>query len=204
EITRAGANEPVKVNVRLVSATNRDLDEMVKEGKFRQDLYFRLKVVSLTLPPLRERRSDIALLSKHFLNEFSHSHGRPEATISNAAMRVLQACDWPGNVRELRNALESMFVMDVDGRIDLDDFPEELLKHHDAGFSGTQESLIGRPLDEVEAYYIEQALKMTGGNREEAAKMLSIGERTLYRKIEQYKIPALKSRQRGKSSGERA
>ena len=189
EIVRVGSNEPVKVNVRLVSATNRDLEQLVRDGKFRQDLYYRIKVVTILLPPLRERRADIAPLAAHFVREFARSHGRPEPTISNAALRGLQAYDWPGNVRELRNTLEAMFVVDLDGRLDLDDLPEDLLGGDHAQLAGSQESLIGRPLDEVEAYYIEQALKMTGGNREEAARMLKIGERTLYRKIDEYRIP---------------
>ena len=187
EIMRVGSNEPIKVNVRLISATNRDIELLVKEGKFRQDLYYRLKVVTISLPPLRDRRSDIPVLVKRFMEEFSYAYNRPEPTISNAAMRALQSYDWPGNVRELRNAMESMFVVDVDGRLDLEDVPEEILGHQ-GRLSATvaEDSLIGRPLEEVEAYYIEQALKQTNGNREDAARMLGIGERTLYRKIKEY------------------
>ena len=165
----------------------------MREGKFRQDLYYRIKVVTINLPPLRERRADIAPLAAHFLKEFARTHHRAEPTISNAALRGLQAYDWPGNVRELRNTLEAMFVVDLDGRLDLDDFPEDLLGGEQPQLAGSQESLIGRPLDEVEAFYIEQALKMTGGNREDAARMLNIGERTLYRKIDAYRIPTPRS-----------
>jgi two-component system, NtrC family, response regulator HydG len=193
EIVRVGSNEAVKVNVRLVTATNRDLEQLVREGKFRQDLYYRIKVVTINLPPLRERRADVAPLAAHFLKEFARTHHRPEPTISNAALRGLQAYDWPGNVRELRNTLEAMFVVDLDGRLDLDDFPEDLLGGEHPQLLGSQESLVGRPLDDVEAFYIEQALKMTGGNREDAARMLNIGERTLYRKIDSYRIPTPRS-----------
>ena len=197
EIMRVGSNEPIKVNVRLISATNRDIEQLVKEGKFRQDLYYRLKVVTIALPPLRDRRSDIPILVKRFMEEFSEAYDRPEPTISQAAMRALQGYDWPGNVRELRNVMESMFVVDVDGRLDLEDVPEEILGHQ-GRLSTTiaHDSLIGRPLEEVEAYYIEQSLKQTGGNREEAARILGIGERTLYRKIDEYRIPAAKSTRR--------
>lgn len=192
EIVRVGSNEQIQVNVRLLSATNRALDKLVKEGKFREDLYYRLKVVTIHLPALRERREDIALLCDHFLREFSQTHARPTPTISNAVMRVFRTYDWPGNVRQLRNLLESMFVIDQDGRLDLDDLPEELQGSEHAALAGPTESLIGKPMDVVEAYYIEQALKATNGNREEAAQLLGIGERTLYRKIKEYQIPSPK------------
>lgn len=196
EITRVGANDPVKVNVRLVSATNRDIEQMVKNGEFRQDLYYRLKVVTIQLPPLRQRMEDIPLLVDHFLREFAESHERAPPTVSSAVFAVFRSYAWPGNVRELKNALESMFVVDTDGRLDLDDLPEELKGLSDQRSAPIEGSLIGKPLDQVEAYYIEQALKLTEGNREEAAKVLNIGERTLYRKIQEYDIPNPKSEQR--------
>ena len=193
EIMRVGSNDPIPVNVRLISATNRDLEKLVQDGQFREDLYYRLKVVTIRLPPLRERVEDIPLLCEHFLKEFSATHGRSVPSISPAVMRALRSFDWPGNVRQLRNMLESMMVMDEDGRLDLDDLPDELQQVQASGSVSPQESLIGKPLDIVEAYYIEQALKLTAGNREEAAKLLGIGERTLYRKIKSYKIPHLKT-----------
>ncbi|MGL4463842.1 MAG: sigma-54 interaction domain-containing protein, partial [Planctomycetia bacterium] len=201
EIMRVGSNESIPVNVRLVSATNRDIEAMVAAGQFREDLYYRLKVVTIRLPPLRERRgtllpgdvSDIELLSNHFCRDFAKQYGRPAPTISMAAMNVLKNYDWPGNVRQLRNTIESMIVMDADGRLDLDDLPEEMHVRRD-GVSGAppQESLVGKPLELVEAYYIEQALRLTEGNREEAARMLGVSERTMYRKIKEYKIPTVK------------
>ena len=204
EIMRVGSNESIKVNVRLISATNRDIDQLVEEGRFRQDLYYRLKVVTIQLPPLRERREDIPLLCDHFLKQLSETHERPVPTITTRVLRVLRANDWPGNVRELRNALESMFVVDEDGRLDLEDLPEELQGRPEASAGSSQESLVGRPLKEVEAYYIEQALKLTTGNREEAANLLDIGERTLYRKIKEYSIPNLQAehKRRSKSNAE--
>ena len=126
EIVRVGTNEPIKVNVRLISATNRDLADAIAEGKFRQDLYHRLKVVSVKLPPLRERRDDIPLLIEHFLKEFTASHGKTITAITPAVRKVLMAYSWPGNVRELKNTIESMVVIDADGLLDLDDLTEDL------------------------------------------------------------------------------
>lgn len=193
EIMRVGSNDPIKVNVRLISATNRDIEQMVQTGEFREDLYYRLKVVTIRLPPLRERLEDIPLLVDHFIKHFASVYNRPAPTVSNAAMRVLRNYDWPGNVRQLQNTLESMMVLDQDGRLDLDDLPDELQGQQESVAPTGADSLIGKPLDDVEAYYIEQALKLTNGNREEAANMLGIGERTLYRKIKQYNIPSLRT-----------
>lgn len=201
EIMRVGSNEPIQVNVRLISATNRDIEQMVRDGEFREDLYYRLKVVTIRLPPLRERLEDIPLLVDHFLKHFATTHGRPAPTVSNAAMRVLRSYDWPGNVRQLQNTLESMMVMDEDGRLDLDDLPEELQGQPESHVASSRESLIGKPLDDVEAYYIEQALKLTNGNREEAAAILGIGERTLYRKIKQYGIPGQRPEKKAAKGG---
>lgn len=201
EIMRVGSNDPVSVNVRLLSATNRDIAKMVADGAFRQDLYYRLKVVTIQLPPLRDRVEDIPLLCEHFLKEFALSHNRSAPTISTPVMRILRAYSWPGNVRELRNILESMLVIDQDGRLDLDDLPDELQGREEGSPAGSaQDSLVARPLKDVEAYYIEQALKQTGGNREEAARLLDIGERTLYRKIKDYNIPSGKPERRRRPS----
>jgi two-component system response regulator HydG len=191
EVFRIGSNEPIKVNVRLLSATNRDLEAAVTAGAFRQDLYFRLKVVTIRLPPLRERREDIPLLAAHFLKEMNHRHAKQVAGISEPVRKAMAAYDWPGNVRELRNLIESMVVQDQDGILDMNDLQEgDALKrlplpdHVASGPAG----LVGRPLSEVERYYIEQTLDLTGGNREEAARRLGIGERTLYRVIQDWKL----------------
>src|SRR5262245_56756246 len=120
EIVRVGTNEPVKVNVRLISATNRDLADAIAEGKFRQDLYHRLRVLTIKLPPLRDRRYDMPLLMDYFLKESSRTHGKAVATITPAVRKSLTAYSWPGNVRELRNVIESMVVMDTDGVLDVD------------------------------------------------------------------------------------
>ncbi len=191
EVVRIGSNEPIHVNVRLLSATHQDLEAAVAEGKFRQDLYYRLKVVTLKLPPLRERRQDLPLLCAHFLKEMNQRHGKAVTAISESLRKAIADYDWPGNVRELRNMIESMVVQDLDGVLDEGDLPEEdrahLLKICNNGPTGPS-NLIGRPLSEVERYYIEQTLELTEGNREEAAKRLGIGERTLYRVIQDWKL----------------
>jgi two-component system response regulator HydG len=192
EVVRIGANEPIRVDVRIITATNRDLEAAVKDGKFRLDLYHRLKVGVIRLPSLRDRKEDIPQLGVHFLKELAKRHGKPVPKVAAAVWRAFEAYDWPGNVRELRNLLDSMLVLDLDGELTLDDLPE------DAGIrpsglsggpnpAGGPDSLVGRPIEEVERYYMEKALEMTKGNREEAAKILGIGERTLYRKIQQWK-----------------
>jgi two-component system response regulator HydG len=191
EVFRIGSNEPIRVNVRLISATHKDLDTAVKASEFRQDLYFRLKVVTIRLPTLRERREDIGLLAAHFIKEFNQRHGKHVKGIAEPLRKVLTAYDWPGNVRELRNLVESMVVQDSDGVLDLDDLQDadslRRLLPAEAQAAGPN-NLVGRPLTEVERYYIEQALQLTEGNREEASRMLGIGERTLYRVIQDWKL----------------
>lgn len=197
KITRLGSNEEIEINVRLVAATNADLQELVKKGSFRKDLYYRLSVVTIYLPPLSDRRGDIPLLVEHFLKQLGARENRPMPTVTKQAMHALMAYSWPGNIRELRNAVERMVVLDADGRLDVDDLPEEIVPLSEspdeaalgAARNGT-DLLIGRPLTDVEKFYIERALELTGGRREEAASMLGIGERTLYRKIKEYDIKA--------------
>lgn len=195
KVSRIGANEEMDVNVRVVAATNADMQEGVKKGTFRKDLYFRLAVVSIELPPLRERRSDIPLLVDYFLKQLATRNHRPVPIVTRQALQALVGYDWPGNVRELRNALEGMMILDKDGRLDLDDLPSEIAPmgmHSDVvdgvGLAAGADALVGRPLTEVEKYYIQRALELTGGKREEAAHLLGIGERTMYRKIKEYDI----------------
>ncbi|MBW3540675.1 MAG: sigma-54 dependent transcriptional regulator [Planctomycetes bacterium] len=193
KVTRLGSNEEISVNVRVVAATNADLKRMVDDKRFRIDLYHRLHVVSLRLPPLRERRGDIALLMDHFVRELRERTGKEVNGFSRAARQAMMMYDWPGNVRELRNSIERMLVLDQDGLLDVDDLPEEIAAvigedgdgRPGDGAAGA-DGLIGRPLTDVERYYIQRALELSGGKREEAASMLGIGERTLYRKIKEY------------------
>jgi two-component system, NtrC family, response regulator HydG len=190
QITRVGDNKSIRVNVRVVSATNRPLEDLVAAGKFRNDLYFRLKVVSVNLPSLRERRDDIVPLADFFRRQFAKRHHKQIKGISPLATKRLFAYDWPGNVRQLRNAIETMVVLDVDGLLDLDDLPPELSTDEVAPTSPAAASgpveLVGRTMDEIERWAIEETLRLTGGNREDAAKILGIGARTLYRKLEKY------------------
>jgi two-component system, NtrC family, response regulator HydG len=195
KITRLGSNEELDINVRLVAATNAELQELVKAGKFRKDLYYRISVVSIFLPPLTERRGDIPLLIEHFLKQMAGRRNRPLPTVTKPVQQALMAYNWPGNIRELRNVVESMVVQDTDGRIDLDDLPPEIaplggqIDDGPAEFTANgSDSLLGRPLTDVEKFYIQRALELTGGRRDEAAKMLGIGERTLYRKIKEFDL----------------
>jgi two-component system response regulator HydG len=153
-------------------------------------LYHRLKVVTITLPRLAERREDIPLLIDYFLREHSKRHQKTIRGISTAARRRLLGYDWPGNVRQLRNVIESMVVVDIDEVLDIDDLPAELAPTNGevtaATGSNGLDDLVGKPISQIEALFIAETLKVTGGNREEAASMLGIGERTLYRKIKEY------------------
>ncbi len=191
EITRVGSNDPVKVNVRILSATNRNLEEAITGGGFRNDLYHRLKVVTLRLPTLLERSRDIPVLIDHFVKQFVKQHQKQIKGMTPPARRRLFAYEWPGNVRELRNVIESMIVVDCDGLLDLDDLPEELADGADPGNDlpgNTLVGLVGKPLQEIERLFIAETLRMTGGNREEAARLLGIGQRTLYRKIKDFEL----------------
>jgi two-component system response regulator HydG len=192
EITRVGSNTPVRVNVRILSATNRNLEDAIEAGAFRSDLYHRLKVVTVAIPPLRERAGDIPLLIEHFVRQFAKRHGKTIKGMSLAARVKLGSFPWPGNVRQLRNVVESMVVVDCDETLGVDDLPLELEPDVPAAAAGPVDmtaglqALIGKPLDEVERIFIAETLKLTGGNREQAASLLGIGERTLYRKIKEY------------------
>jgi len=192
EITRVGSNTPVRVNVRILSATNRNLEEAIEGGAFRSDLYHRLKVVTVAIPPLRDRAGDIPLLIEHFVRQCAKRHGKTIKGMSLAARVKLGSFPWPGNVRQLRNVVESMVVVDCDEMLDVDDLPLELEPDVPAAMAGPVDmtaglqALVGKPLDEVERIFITETLKLTGGNREQAAALLGIGERTLYRKIKEY------------------
>ncbi len=255
EITPVGSNKTIKANVRLVSATNRKLEEAVERGQFRADLYHRLKVVTLKLPSLRERAGDVPMLLDHFMKIFAKKYGKTIRGVTQAARRKLFLYDWPGNVRELRNVAESVVVVDFDGVVDVDDLPDEILDaapsanaplvplalttsertlepptldvafadargsnalppsggaasfvpglpSPDAGevsdasaanspsapldASRSLKSLVGSSLDELERVFILETLRSTGGNREETAKILGLGERTLYRRLKEF------------------
>ncbi len=191
EITRVGSNESIPVDVRILSATNRDLEDAIAAGTFREDLYHRLKVITIQLPKLADRSVDIPLLIEHFQKMHSKRHHKEIKSMTTAARRRLMAFDWPGNVRQLKNVLESMVVVDMDGVLDLDDLPDDLSRGDptttDTGGRGLSE-LVGKPLSEIEGLFLAETLEFTNGNREEAASLLGIGERTLYRKIKEYQL----------------
>ncbi|MBC8377843.1 MAG: sigma-54-dependent Fis family transcriptional regulator [Planctomycetes bacterium] len=189
-----GASSAVKVDVRVISATNHDLAMLVEEKKFRQDLYFRIKGVSVTLPPLRNRPQDIPELFGYFLKEACEEVNSDIHLITEPAMRALMSYSWPGNIRQLRNVIRSMVVMCEADTLDLKDLPPEIARIKQLTASVLSEgaegldSMLGEPLEVVEKEHIRQTLEMTGKNRSEAAKILQIGERTLYRKIKEYDL----------------
>jgi two-component system response regulator HydG len=187
EVQPVGGNVTRKVDVRLVAATNRDLRGLVAEGKFREDLLFRLQVVTLVLPPLRDRPGDVPLLIDHFLHALAAEHGRSVRGITPEARGLLVRYDWPGNVRELRNALETMVLLTRHDVLDIEDVPEHIQgANARTGRSQGHYELAGRKLAEVERDLVQATLELTGGNRQKAAKLMGIGERTLYRKLNQY------------------
>ncbi len=186
---RVGGSKTLQVDVRLVAATNRDLKKLVSEGKFRDDLFYRLSVVTVDLPPLRERRDDIPLLVKSFLDEFSRENGKQVRELTPEALNMLLAYDWPGNVRELRNAVEQMVVLARGERLTVRDVP--------AGIRGvadlTKINVVhaGMTVEDAERQLIVQALKETDGNRTRAAQRIGISRRTLHRKLKGYGLENL-------------
>ncbi len=247
EVTRVGANVPTPVDVRLVAATNQKLSSLLSQGRFREDLYFRLNVVALRLPPLRERKEELSLFIERFIPEFAKGFRKKVSGISLAARKALFRHDWPGNVRELKNAIESMVAVTRDDLLDLDDLPDYLVARTTTAQEGltpgltmreaqlrlgrgtldmvrggpheaarileipeasvawriratdpplrkgerpsgraVQEILPGMTVEEAERILIRETLEAVEGNRKKAARMLGIGERTLYRKIKGY------------------
>jgi len=185
EVVPVGGNQPRKVDIRLVAATNQNLEEMVAAGTFREDLLFRLKVVSIELPALKDRPGDVPLLVDHFIHQFAEEHGRPIEGIDAEARTALMRHAWPGNVRELRNTIENMVLLSRENVLSLDDVPESIRATQTATTTGPA-ALAGRSLEEVERDLIQANLEFVDGNRAKAAKILGIGERTLYRKIKEY------------------
>jgi two-component system, NtrC family, response regulator AtoC len=186
---RVGGTKTLQVDVRLVAATNRDLKKLVKDGKFRDDLFYRLSVVAVDLPPLRDRREDIPLLVKAFLDEFSRESGKRVRELTPEALNLLMAYDWPGNVRELRNAVEQMVVLAHGERLTARDVPSPVR----GGADLTKISVVraGMTVEEAERQLIIQALKETDGNRTKAAQKIGISRRTLHRKLKEYGLENL-------------
>ncbi|MEJ2085050.1 MAG: sigma-54 dependent transcriptional regulator [Acidobacteriota bacterium] len=189
QVMRVGGSELLDVDFRLIAATNREPEKEVAEGRFREDLFYRLKVVTLRIPPLRERQEDMPLLAEHFLLQFCNEHGKPPKRLSREAVAALSRYPWPGNVREFRNFFESMVIFHEGEEIDLGDLPAEI--RHMTGGDPTLpvQDLSGSPrsMAEIERSAILETLELTGGKRAEAAKILGIGLRTLQRKLKDYK-----------------
>jgi two-component system, NtrC family, response regulator HydG len=188
EVMQVGGNEARKVDIRLVAATNRDLRVMVEAGEFREDLLFRLQVVTVNLPPLRDRAGDVPLLIDHFVSYFREEYSRPVSGVTPEARALLVRHDWPGNVRELRNAIENMVLLARGDTMTVDDVPESI--HGASSRSGAVGGmeLAGRSLAEVERALIASNLDLMEGNRQKTAQVLGMGERTLYRKIKEYEL----------------
>ena len=174
--------------MRLVSATNHDLQALIQEGRFREDLYFRIRGVEIHIPPLRKRREDIAPLSRHFLQRFAQQMNKPISDFDEQAQLALMQYDWPGNVRQLLNTIQNMVVVAEGPQIKLADVPAEVRRSGQAAGESDLGSLAGLSLDQIEKQAIRNTLRLTGGNREQAAKLLGIGERTLYRKLKEFDL----------------
>jgi two-component system response regulator HydG len=197
EVVRLGSNASKNVDVRFVSATNKDLRGAIRDGVFREDLFFRINAAHVHLPPLRERREDIPRIVRHAIAKFANQMrpNEPPPEVTDAAMLRLTAYPWPGNVRQLLNVVQNMTVMALGGGdsvVDVRHIPDDIRvsdEHEiddDAIATGSVGSLAGTPLEQLEKRAIRETLRLTGGNREQTAKLLGIGERTLYRKLKEY------------------
>jgi DNA-binding NtrC family response regulator len=185
EVFRLGSNDSIKVDVRFVSATNRNLEEMVAEKQFRQDLYFRIKGVTISIPPLRERREDIPILIHYLMKQAAEKHGKEIEGIRPDAQQFLMGQSWPGNVRQLRTVIENMVILSNGPKLGLESLPDDIRPVGEQPSVGIN-NLVGVSIEQAEKELIRNTLKMTNSNREQAAKLLGIGERTLYRKIKEY------------------
>ena len=184
EFERLGGRRTIKLDARVIALTNVDLDEAVKTGRFREDLFYRLNVLNIRVPPLRERRDDLSQLIEHFLKHYSAKHGRDVQRLSPAARGVLKAYDYPGNARELANVIERAVIVATGKKVEEEDLPAALR----AALSAQQRKAKPLSLAEVEADYIAETLAGTGGNKTECARILGISRKNLYEKIARYKI----------------
>ncbi len=198
EITRVGDNKPISVNVRVLAATNKDLEKEIEEGRFRSDLFFRLNMFSVHIDPLANRRDDVLPLADFFRKQANKTHNRKVKGFTPEVRKWMLDFNWKGNVRQLRNVVESMVVMDLDDMLDLDDLSPDLqdgkakTKSAATSSAGTGETaatfLIGKTMKEIEKWATEQTLKMANHNRKETAAILGISERNLYRLIDKYEL----------------
>lgn len=177
EVYMVGSTRPLKVDVRILASTNKDLDTLLKKGLFREDLFFRLNVITIDIPPLRDRGDDILLLTQHFATKFANELSKPKPRFSENALHVLRSYHWPGNVRELENVIQRLVVMTEGDLIEVPDLPS-LMR-----FSALQKMGLNRPLAEVEAEYIRNVLASVEGNKTRAAEILGIDRKTLREKL---------------------
>jgi two-component system nitrogen regulation response regulator NtrX len=185
-----GGNISIKVDVRVIASTNKDLEREIEEGNFREDLYYRLNVLPFQIPPLRERREDIPLLTIYFLDEFAQKYGRKPPVLTRKAMEILENYPWPGNVRELRNVMERIIIMMHQPRIDIYDLPEPILQRTlPTQLEQEAESSLQGARERFERDFILQKLMEHKGNVSRAAQALRIERSNLYRKIRQLGIP---------------
>ncbi|MCC6873330.1 MAG: sigma-54-dependent Fis family transcriptional regulator, partial [Sandaracinaceae bacterium] len=186
-VLQEGEYEPLggrtrHASFRLIAATNRDLERLVAEGTFREDLYYRLNVIAITSPPLRSRRDDVPLLVDHFLDVYCRKNGKPRLRLTREALEALMGYDWPGNVRELENAVERAVVLAKSDQLDVGDLPVSITRAERRG--GDLSFAIGTPLDEIERRVIKATLDHTRGDKQLAAQLLGISARTIYRKLD--------------------
>lgn len=186
EFRRLGGTKLVKVDMRIIAATNRNLEQAVKEGTFREDLYYRLNVIPVHIPPLRERKEDIPLLVEFFLNELTEAHHRERIELSSDALRQMMNYSWPGNVRELKNVIERLVVTVKENTIHVKHLPAEIQTSKE--FEKTMVVTLGKPLKDIEREVIGRTLTEITSHREQAAKILGISPRALHYKIKSYKI----------------
>ena len=195
EIRRIGGENIIKVDARIISATNKNLLELIKQGKFREDLYYRLNVVQIDLPPLRERKEDIAVLVYKFIEEICKQNNKEILDISKDAMNILQKYSWKGNIRELKNTMENLAILSRGDTIEIDDIPEYILDEVKDNNIEEYPLDLTKAISKLEVNTITKALEMANGNKAKAAKILNIPRTTLYYKIDQYKIDMSKNRQ---------
>jgi two-component system NtrC family response regulator len=183
EFLKVGDSKPVKVNVRIIAATNRELSKEVEAGRFRSDLYYRLAVFQIELPPLRERKEDIELFVNHFLDHYSIKMNKKRPSVSKEFIDKMKSFQWKGNVRELKNTIERILILTNNPELTINDLPLEI---QNSSISNSIQSAFDLSL--VEKQHIQKVLKYTHGNKTETARLLNIGLTTLYRKIQDYKL----------------
>lgn len=189
EIRRVGGSKTIKINPRIISATNKNLEELVREEKFREDLYYRLNVIEINIPPLRERKEDIGILTHSFLKEICDNNNKKIIKLDNEVIRAFQNYKWKGNIRELKNTIENIVVLSEKQNITTDDIPDYILESSNLSMEDTSYPLdLSRARSETEIKHINKALKVSDGNKSIAAKLLNIPRSTLYYKMDQYNI----------------